>query len=48
MHTILVLQNDFKGGGNIMSTHDQQQENHAKDQKDNKPNHGSRKKKKQK
>lgn len=30
-----------------MTTHDQQQENHAKDQRDNKPNHGkSRKKKK--
>jgi len=29
-----------------MSGNNQQQENHLKDQKDNKPNHGSRKKKK--
>lgn len=33
------------GGLMSMTTHDKQRENHAKDQDDNKPNHGKSRKK---
>lgn len=33
------------GWANFMTTHDKQRENHAKDQDDNKPNHGKSRKK---